>query len=89
MLEKRGLAALILVVLVQAASTLAAKCGVCPLFFIIGIVTDPVTITLAGPAGAIDPKMPLPSTATLAGPPVRCPNKPREIFMMARPAPDT
>ncbi len=67
------------------ASTDAAKCGEKPAFFIAGIVTEPVPIILAKMLPLKLPKRPLLITATLAGPPRKCPVKAKAIFRVIPP----
>ena len=57
------------------ASTAAAKFGVYPAFFIMGIVMLPTVATLADVLPVIDPKKELATMATLAGPPVMRPGE--------------
>ena len=52
-----------------AASTAPAYSGAKPFFFIRGMVKVPVPITFATGLPLMEPKKPLATTATLAGPP--------------------
>jgi hypothetical protein len=70
------------------ASTAPAKAGGYPLFFIIGIVNEPVEATFAVAAPESIPKNALVITATFAGPPVLCPAMPKAISLKKSPTPE-
>ena len=55
------------------ASTAPAKCGLYPVFFIKGIVKEPVVTTFATELPLTVPMRPLDITATFAGPPIALP----------------
>ena len=57
------------------ASTAPANSGLKPIFFIKGMVTDPVAKTFAVPLPLMQPNRALPKTAAFAGPPLALPVK--------------
>src|SRR5512146_611479 len=64
------------------ASTAAAKFGLYPAFFIMGIVMLPTVATLAEVLPVMEPKKELPTIATFAGPPVMRPAKAIAILLI-------
>ncbi len=73
----------------EADSTAAAKWGLYPALFIIGMVICPTAETLAMALPEIIPKRELATTAILAGPPRTCPKRLEARPKKKEPAPDS
>src|SRR4030065_173773 len=71
------------------ASTAPANLAGYPVFFIKGMVNAPVVATLAVGEPEIDPKKPLATTATLAGPPAVHPARDKAKRINHIPPPDS
>ena len=71
-----------------AADTAPANSAEYPVFFIRGMVKDPVVTTLATADPLMEPRSPAATTDTLAGPPLVWPARDREMSLKNFPMPD-